>query len=86
MELSDTKKNVEEKVKIDWKQVIFLVLIMVFICMLAFTIFFLIKNKELITTDAIVYGMKMHNFTSCSCIDSTGKFISFGKQKWDNKM
>jgi len=80
MELPNQEDLIEgEKQKIDWKQVMFLVLIMVFICLLSFTIFYLIQNKELITSDAISYGMRMYNFSSCSCIDSSGKFITFGK-------
>ena len=59
------------------KQIVFLVLIVILIFLLIFTIVTLIKNKEIITKDAIVYGMKMHNFSSCTCLDNSGNILNF---------
>ena len=59
------------------KSILFLILISIFIVLLIVVIVILLKNKDLITSDAIDYGMNMHNFSSCSCMDQTGKFINF---------
>ena len=40
---------------------------------LMFTTMTLIKNKDLIAKDALVYGMELHNFTSCQCTDQIGR-------------
>jgi len=48
------------------------ILMLIFICLLIFTIITLVKNKDIIMSDSLVYGMKVHNFTSCSCFDSQG--------------
>lgn len=48
------------------------ILMIIFICLLIFTIITLIKNKDLIISDPLNYGMKIHNFTSCSCFDFYG--------------
>ena len=55
--------------KIDY---IYLVLIFIFIVVLTFTIIYFVKNANLIKSDPLIYGMKKHNFTSCSCFDSNG--------------
>lgn len=53
-------------------QITFNILLVIAICFMLFTIITLLKNKELITTDPLVYGMKIHNFTYCSCFDDKG--------------
>lgn len=63
--------------KDETKQILFLVLISIFIIVLIVTITILIKNKELITQDAITYGLKNNNFTSCSCLDQKGNYINY---------
>ena len=50
-----------------------LFLIFVFIIVQIVSIITLLKNKELIRNDPLNYGMKLHNFTSCSCFDNNGK-------------
>jgi len=37
------------------------------------TINVLLENKEIIQKDPLIYGMGVHNFTSCSCFDFNGK-------------
>jgi Cu/Zn superoxide dismutase len=54
-------------------QIIFNVLLLIAIITLIYTTMTLVKNKEIIQLDPLSYGMKIHNFTSCSCIDSDGK-------------
>ena len=54
-------------------QIIFLVLIAALIFLMIFTISIFLKNKNLITQDPLKYGMQIHNFTSCSCIDGKGE-------------
>ena len=58
----------------DIKQIVFLVLIFVAICLMLFLIITLIQNKNLIMSDALSYGMNKHNFTFCSCVDDSGNF------------
>jgi hypothetical protein len=48
------------------------ILMIIAICLLLFTVITLLKNKDIITSDPLSYGMKVHNFTSCSCFDSSG--------------
>ena len=60
---------------------IYLVLFLVMIALLSFTIVYLIKNVELIKSDAIVFGMKQHNFNSCMCKLPNGQTVSFGDIK-----
>jgi len=48
------------------------VLILICIFLFTYTIIQLVKNKDLITSDPINYGMKVHNFTYCRCIDDSG--------------
>lgn len=48
------------------------ILMIIAICVLLFTVITLIKNKDIIISDPLVYGMKVHNFTSCSCFDGQG--------------
>jgi len=59
-------------------QIIFLALLIIAICAMIFTVITLIKNKNIIISDPLIYGMKVHNFTKCSCLDSDGKF-------WDSE-
>jgi hypothetical protein len=56
---------------INW---VILGMIVIFIISLVFTIVYLIKNANLIKSDPFMYAMKQHNFTSCSCFDSDGKY------------
>jgi hypothetical protein len=51
------------------KETIFLILIVICIFLFVYTIVQFIQNKDLITTDALTYGMKTHNFTYCQCFD-----------------
>jgi len=52
----------------------------VFLIVIAFASFSMIRttnvildNKEMIQSDALLYGMSLHNFTSCQCFDSFGR-------------
>lgn len=33
----------------------------------------LLDNKEIIQKDALIYGMGLHNFSSCLCLDNQGR-------------
>ena len=55
------------------KQTWFLILLVMVIILMVITITTLVKNKDLIMKDTLIYGMELHNFTSCSCYDSDGK-------------
>jgi len=39
-----------------------------------FAIIALAKNVEEIKTDPIIYGMENHQFSSCTCYDTQGRF------------
>ncbi len=52
---------------------IFLILLAAAIIAIANTTFTLIKNKEIIQKDPLVYGMDVHGFVSCQCYDEEGK-------------
>ena len=54
------------------KEIIFLVLIIICIFLFSYTIIIFLQNKDVITNDPITYGMKVHNFTTCTCIDNYG--------------
>jgi hypothetical protein len=59
---------------------IYIILIFIFIVLLIFTIIYFVKNANLIKSDPLIYGMKKHNFTSCSCFDSKGNnYQSYGE-------
>jgi len=73
------------KTKSDFKQIIFLVLIVIFILLLIFTMITLIKNKDIITKDPLVYGMQVHNFSYCSCLDNSGKYWESSKNGFISK-
>jgi hypothetical protein len=62
----------------EWIQIVFNLLLVVTLCALIVTTVTLLKNKDLIVKDPLDYGMKVHNFTSCSCLDSQNK-------QWDSK-
>lgn len=50
--------------------VLFLVLIAILIAVLIFAIIFLVKNRDIIQSDPLIYGMKKHDFVLCQCWDS----------------
>ncbi len=52
--------------------VLFLFLLAGAIIALATATIILIKNKNVITSDPLIYGMNVHNFSSCQCTDSQG--------------
>ena len=62
--------------KQELKQTIFLISMIVFIIMVLFMIVFLIKNKDLLKANPIEYGIKMYNFTHCTCYTEE-KFVTF---------
>lgn len=59
--------------RIQLLSVLFIILLIITIIIMIFTINLFLKNKDLITSDPLTYGMKIHNFTSCSCFDNQGK-------------
>lgn len=95
----DNKKLKSDKIeRSELLQLLFLLVIMIFIVVMIITLVTLIKNKDVIILDPLNYGMKVHNFTSCSCFDSSGNFwesrdkgfvkknsILYGDYKWDNQ-
>ena len=54
-------------------QIIYLILMVFIIVLMLVTISILIKNKNIIMSDPLVYGMETHNFQSCQCIDYEGR-------------
>lgn len=53
-------------------QIVFLFLMLVVIILMIVAITTLIKNKDIIQKDPLRYGMDVHDFVSCDCIDSKG--------------
>ncbi len=63
----------EEKIKSeDKKQLLFLILLAIAIMVLIICIVLLIRYKDEITSDPLIYGMRKHKFEYCSCIDYNG--------------
>lgn len=52
---------------------IYLLLISIAVAALIFLSVKLVKNIDIIKSDPLSYGMNVHNFSSCSCIDGDGK-------------
>ncbi len=74
----DGKKFIEfEQHKLQRKKliisIIFLVLILIATIALVNATMILIKNRDIIGQDPLRYGMDLHNFTSCQCLDVDGK-------------
>lgn len=59
-----------EKTTIAFNFLLFIAIIVLIAVLIIF-----VKNINLIKSDSLVYGMKVHNFTSCSCQDDKGNFI-----------
>lgn len=53
--------------------ILFLILLSGAIVALLNATFVLLDNKDIIQQDPLIYGMGLHNFTSCQCFDSQGK-------------
>lgn len=53
--------------------ILFLFLLIIAIIVLINAISVLLKNKDIIQQDPLIYGMKVHNFSSCQCFDFEGK-------------
>ncbi len=53
--------------------IVLLILIAFAIIVMLFTIITLIKNKNIIQSDPLIYGMDVHGFVSCQCIDEQGR-------------
>ena len=56
-------------------QITFNLLLFIVIIVLISVLIIFVKNIDLIKLDSIVYGMKIHNYSSCSCQDVNGNFI-----------
>lgn len=54
-------------------QIISNLLLVITIGVLIFTTITLIKNKDIIIKDPLTYGMGVHNFSECSCLDYNHK-------------
>lgn len=67
------------------KETLFLILIVICIFLFTYTIATLIKNKEVIINDPITYGMKVHNYSYCSCMDSKGQYWESAEQGFIKK-
>lgn len=52
--------------------VVILILLAASILALVSATVILVKNKNIIASDPLIYGMSLHNFTSCSCFDQAG--------------
>ena len=57
----------------DKKQTLFLILLLIAIILLVVSLSVLIKNRNIIVSDPLMYGMDVHNFTSCNCYDDVGQ-------------
>lgn len=66
----DVDKHRKRKLMIS---VIFLILILVAIVTLINTTITLVKNKDIIQSDPLRYGMEVHGFSSCQCTDVEGR-------------
>lgn len=55
-------------------KVLTILTIWIFLAVMIFLIVFMIKYKNTLNTDALNYGMELHNFTSCTCISADGKY------------
>ena len=55
---------------IDW---LFLILLAIAIYAMINTANTLVKNKDIIQTDALAYGMEEHGFNQCVCMDELNK-------------
>jgi len=53
--------------------ILFLILIAIAIIAIIFAITTLIKNKNIIQSDPLRYGMDVHGFISCQCFDEQGR-------------
>ena len=59
--------------------IIFLILMIIAITALINATTTLIKNKDIIQSDPLIFGMDVHGFISCQCFDMKGKsWISNG--------
>ena len=54
------------------KQIIFLILISIFIVLLVITLVILIKDRNLISKNGIIYEIEKNNFSYCSCMSDKG--------------
>lgn len=55
------------------KNVIFLVVLLFVGIALVLSVNTLIQNINIIKQDPLIYGMGLHNFTSCQCVDTSSK-------------
>ena len=62
----------ETSFKSDKKQLVFLILLAVAIMVLIVCIVLLIRYKDEIMSDPLIYGMERHEFSYCSCRDING--------------
>ncbi len=53
-------------------QVLFLIFLAIAITAMISTTVILIKNKDIIKQDPLRYGMEVHGFESCQCLDYQG--------------
>lgn len=53
--------------------VLFLIIITLAIVALANATITLVKNKDIIQSDPLRYGMEVHGFVSCQCFDDEGQ-------------
>lgn len=76
MDIPDKKITRQEIIQIS-----FLILTLVFICVMIFAIVILYKNIELIKTSPVQYAVDKTPLKSCSCLNSEGKSILFTENK-----
>lgn len=53
-------------------QLVFNILLIIIIAIMIIAIIFLVRNKNIIQSDPLIYGMNIHKFSSCSCVDKNG--------------
>lgn len=65
-------------------QIIFNILLFIAILSLIYTTVVITKNVNIIKTDALLFGMKAHNYSSCICYDKDGKTVNINPNPFYN--
>lgn len=70
MEHNDTLEMVSYRKRSEIQKWIFLALLIIAVSAMIYAITVLVKNKNIIQADALVYGMGEHGFKDCVCVDA----------------
>lgn len=61
-------------------QVVFIICILVASFAMVKATKTLIENKDLIVQDPLIYGLELHNFSSCQCFNDFGQTFTIGNK------